>query len=116
MNCIKCGRDTTVLDTRMIETFLRRRRQCLHCKHRFSTYEIDDGMTKTIKKYLFPHSDTIAKRVALTRRNEKIVALLKQGVKHAVVAAEFGLSDNMISTIANRAGVKSYRKVKVLKK
>ncbi len=112
MNCVKCGRDTTVLDTRMIESFLRRRRECAHCKHRFSTYEIDDGMTKTIKKYLFPHSDTITKRVALTRRNEKIIDMLKQGYKHAVVAAEFGLSDNMISTIATRSGVASFKKTR----
>lgn len=109
MKCVRCGRDTAVLDTRMVDHMLKRRRECGHCGHRFSTYEIDDGCVKTIRKYMKPHAQAIAKRVALTRRNEKIIKMLEQGHKHAVVAAEFGLSDNMISTIARNNKIVAYR-------
>lgn len=43
MNCPKCGSKTKVLDTRdsdQFETCWWRRRQCLNCKHKFTTYEI----------------------------------------------------------------------------
>ena len=109
MKCPRCGRDTTVQETRFVEQMLRRRRHCSHCDHRFSTYEIDDGLLKTIKRHWAPHRKAVTKRIALTQRNEKIVARLLSGDKHAVVADEFGLSDNMISTIARRAGIPAYR-------
>ena len=43
MNCPKCGSKTKVIDTRdsdQFETCWWRRRQCLNCKHKFTTYEI----------------------------------------------------------------------------
>jgi hypothetical protein len=42
MVCPKCDGDTGVLDTRprMQNKQLRRRRKCLSCGHRFSTYEV----------------------------------------------------------------------------
>ncbi len=110
MNCVKCGRDTQVRESRMVDAMLRRRRECTHCGHRFSTYEMDDGLVKTIKKHMRPHMRAVAKRVELTRRNEKIIARLKEGVKHSAVAVEFGLCDSMISTIARRHGLPSFRK------
>ena len=109
MTCTRCGRLTEVRATRTTDGMIRRRRECTHCGHRFSTFEIDDGLLKTIQKHMAPHREAIAKRVALTRRNEEIVARLNAGEKHSVVAAEFGLSDNMISTIARRAGIPAYR-------
>ena len=42
MNCIKCGcEDSKVIDSRSIEegNSIRRRRECLNCKYRFTTYE-----------------------------------------------------------------------------
>lgn len=108
MNCVRCGRDTSVLESRMVDAMLRRRRECTHCGHRFSTYEMDDGCVKTIKKHMYPHMRAVARRVELTRRNEKIIALLQSGIKHSAVAAEFGLSDSMVSTIARRNKVLSY--------
>lgn len=110
MNCVRCGRDTVVRESRMADYFLRRRRECSHCGHRFSTYEIDDGCVKTIKKYLTPHIKTIAKRVELTRRNERIIERLRTGEKHATIAMDFGLSDNMISTIARQNNIPTKRK------
>ncbi len=116
VNCVKCGRDTQVRESRMVDAMLRRRRECTHCGHRFSTYEMDDGLVKTIKKHMAPHMRAVAKRVALTRRNEKILARVREGIKHSAIAAEFGLCDSMVSTIARRAGLPSFRKSKVLKK
>lgn len=42
MHCIKCGcEESKVVDSRSIEegNSIRRRRECLHCKNRFTTYE-----------------------------------------------------------------------------
>lgn len=42
MHCIKCGcEESKVVDSRSIEegNSIRRRRECLNCKHRFTTYE-----------------------------------------------------------------------------
>ena len=112
MNCVRCGRETTVLSTRQDEFMLRRRRECCHCKHRFSSLEVDDGLLKTVKKYMAPHRAALAKRVALVQRNEKIITMLMAGEKHAVVAQQFGLSDNMVSTIARRNNVPSLRRLR----
>lgn len=40
--CDKCGGDSKVIDTRFYEVFNKRlrRRECLICKNRWSTYEI----------------------------------------------------------------------------
>lgn len=41
MICPKCGADTKVIETRTAEkNQIRRRRECLECKYRFTTYEI----------------------------------------------------------------------------
>lgn len=38
--CPLCGGDTKVTDTRPTEASLRRRRCCLVCAHRYTTYEV----------------------------------------------------------------------------
>ena len=46
MRCPKCqARDDKVIDSRAIkdETVIRRRRECLACEHRFTTYEEIEG-------------------------------------------------------------------------
>jgi hypothetical protein len=40
MNCEKCGGESAVIDSRDIYGTKRRRRECLACKFRWSTYEI----------------------------------------------------------------------------
>ena len=43
MKCPKCGAKTKVIDTRpseQAEVCWRRRRECLGCKHIFTTYEV----------------------------------------------------------------------------
>lgn len=40
MKCPSCGYDDSkVIDTRPDDTSIRRRRECLRCRHRFTTYE-----------------------------------------------------------------------------
>ena len=41
MTCPNCGGDTKVIDSRQQEDSVYRRRECLICKERFSTTEID---------------------------------------------------------------------------
>jgi len=49
MNCPDCRSDTRVLDTRerSDKREVRRRRECLVCKCRFSTIETDEGPVTT---------------------------------------------------------------------
>lgn len=120
MKCTKCGHgDTQVLETRKIQggQVTRRHRACGQCGHTYNTYEVDEIIWKSVKKVALGHHHTNAliKRSNLHARNEQILAMLKSGEKHSVVASEFGLSDNMISTIARRAGVPSYARQRGLK-
>lgn len=39
MNCSRCGHDTEVIDSRPRGTFVWRRRECIACHRRFTTYE-----------------------------------------------------------------------------
>ena len=41
MRCTKCGYPTIVLDSRetLKENTVRRRRKCISCEHKFTTYE-----------------------------------------------------------------------------
>lgn len=49
MNCPNCGGMTKVLDSRPNEDSTKRRRECLDCKQRFSTVEIDADYYETLK-------------------------------------------------------------------
>lgn len=53
MKCLRCGSNNTkVLDSRLIEqdTKIRRRRECLVCKHRFTTFETYEKQTLYVIK------------------------------------------------------------------
>lgn len=39
MRCPNCKNESQVIDTREAENSIRRRRECLNCQHRFTTYE-----------------------------------------------------------------------------
>ena len=111
MKCPKCGRPTSVVETREAfkGTASRRSRVCEACNNKFSTYEVDDGMMRTLRKYMEAHADAVLKRRSLTRRNERIVEMLEAGQKHLVVALEFELAPNSVSTIARNAGIPAYK-------
>lgn len=44
MNCPNCGGETKVVDSRPQEDGVQRRRECLECKERFKTVEIDSEL------------------------------------------------------------------------
>ena len=50
MKCIYCNQDTKVIDSRYSEAVIRRRRECLKCKQRFTTYERASLDLNIIKK------------------------------------------------------------------
>lgn len=54
MTCPVCGGKTHIVDSRSDGETVRRRRECLECKHRFTTKEIDvnllDKLLKTAEK------------------------------------------------------------------
>ena len=87
----------------------RRARKCTVCNHKFNTYEVDEGIWKTVRKHIPAHADAVEKKKILFARNQRIAALLRQGEKHSVIANQFGLCDSMISTIAAEMGIPSRR-------
>jgi transcriptional regulator NrdR family protein len=120
MKCTTCGHEgTAVLETRKLSEgqVTRRRHGCGHCGATFNTYEVDDRIWKSVKRLVINESRVagITRRQRLFHRNEQILELLKRGEKHSVVASQFGLSDNMISTIARKAGVPSYARQRGIK-
>ena len=50
MTCPNCGGNTKVIDSRPQEDSVYRRRECMVCKKRFSTTEIDLEMYQKITK------------------------------------------------------------------
>jgi len=50
MQCVFCGNETKVLDKRTTSDVTRRRRECLKCKKRFTTYERADISLAVVKK------------------------------------------------------------------
>ena len=52
MRCPYCGyQDSKVVDSRTVNDGIRRRRQCLHCSRRFTTYErVQAGSFLVVKK------------------------------------------------------------------
>ncbi|MBI5061073.1 MAG: transcriptional repressor NrdR [Candidatus Aenigmarchaeota archaeon] len=50
MRCVFCGNDTKVIDKRDNEETIRRRRECISCDKRFTTYERPEINLIVIKK------------------------------------------------------------------
>jgi transcriptional regulator NrdR family protein len=111
MKCPKCNSLTTVLETRELyaDTVNRRKRVCTTCAYKYNTYEIGDGLWRTMQKLIPAHADAIERKRILRQRNESICKRLLTGEKHASVANDYGLSDNMVSHIAKQMGVPSRR-------
>lgn len=94
---------------------MERLRQCEGpVTHRFRTFEVDDDLELTVAKHAMSpaRGATLAKRVRLHQRNQRILDALIAGGKHSEVAAAHKLSPNMVSTIARRAGLPAYRDLK----
>jgi len=74
MNCRKCGKKTTVYDSRPANYGIRRRRKCLSCLHRetsIETWEIEVQKTEAHKPQLVP-SPHPAKKKTATQKIQKI--------------------------------------------
>ena len=52
MRCPECGEETEVVDSRKSHNTIRRRRECLNCGLRFTTYEVLDYDYQDLKKLL----------------------------------------------------------------
>lgn len=50
MKCPNCHSDTKVIDSRSTLYEKRRRRECINCKTRFTTYERMDNRANVVKK------------------------------------------------------------------
>ena len=65
MTCPVCGGDTIVLDSRPRPDTVHRRRKCLNCDHRFSTYEVDkelyDKLTWSIDEFFETNEEQMQK-------------------------------------------------------
>ena len=60
MNCPKCGnKELRVVDSRSFATRTRRRRQCMNCGYRFTTYEISE-----VQVALFEKAERIRSKLA----------------------------------------------------
>jgi transcriptional repressor NrdR len=51
MTCDGCGFETCVKDTQWSNDTIRRRRECLRCKSRFTTYEIRDELYSVLRNH-----------------------------------------------------------------
>ena len=74
MNCRKCGKKTTVYDSRPANYGIRRRRKCLSCLHRetsIETWEIEVQKTEAHKPQLVP-SPHPAKKKRTTAKRQKV--------------------------------------------
>lgn len=104
MRCRVCGADLRTLETRAAAGgfVVKRLRECPN-GHRYSTYEVDDSLEKTVIKFA-ERRDRVTKIEARVRRYHRNAAIIDKALqeKHSVVAEEFGLSDNMVSTIVRR--------------
>jgi len=100
-----------VSETRNVhaDVVTRRTRNCTDCNNKFNTYEVDEGIWKTLRTYIPAHANAVERKKIRFIRNQRIATLLRQGEKHAVIAHQFGLSDNMVSTIAAEMGIPSRR-------
>lgn len=109
MKCPVCGGATSVLEKREIHngSLAKRRLSCTTCEHRFNTFEIYEGLYASVKRHTPAHVKGVEKCRKLYARNQEILKRLLAGEKHASIASDYKLSDNMVSTIARRLGVPS---------
>lgn len=75
MNCFKCKGKTKVIEVRFIDEgrTIRRRRVCLHCTHRQTSYERDESAIR---------EEMAAKESAL----KQIIGLARSTLNHSAAA------------------------------
>jgi len=57
MNCPKCNHhNSLVIETRKKDTYVRRRRKCPKCKHRWTTFETEGKIVNSKSKLIVDNS------------------------------------------------------------
>ena len=87
MNCPKCKENNIhVIDSREVDNTVRRRRECLSCKHRWTTYEISEATyDKAIPVTANKETLTRLSNIMLTHLKTDIPIMINQyisGVKY----------------------------------
>lgn len=103
MHCLKCGcEESKVVDSRMVEesNSIRRRRECINCKNRFTTYErIEFTPIMVIKKngvrQQFDRNKIISGMIKSCEKRP----VSTQTIEKAVDEIESELNNNMIKEI-----------------
>lgn len=103
MHCLKCGcEESKVVDSRMVEesNSIRRRRECINCKNRFTTYErIEFTPIMVIKKngvrQQFDRNKIIGGMIKSCEKRP----VSTQTIEKAVDEIESELNNNMIKEI-----------------
>lgn len=97
MRCPKCGsKKIKVIDSRSQDksNAIKRRRECLECHHRFTTFERCEDPLEVIKSN---------GKIQLFDRNKLMVGLVRATVKRNVSIEELNLLiDDIISTIVDQ--------------
>jgi len=83
VRCLYCGSEdpgTKVVDSRQLEDTIRRRRECIACERRFTTYE----------KYERPSTFSVAKKDGRREdyRREKLIGAIKSACYKRPISAE----------------------------
>jgi transcriptional repressor NrdR len=107
MNCPYCHReDTQVTDSRITATgdAIKRRRQCKHCKRRFTTYERIERIGLTVVKKdntRVPYSrDKLQKGIAVACTKRPVPADRIEEAVNEIESQLFGLGTSEVSTTA----------------
>ncbi len=131
MLCPLCKKsDTKVLDSRDEETFVRRRRQCLKCEYRFTTFEkIDLPNIKIVKRdgsYQDYDRNKLSRgiKLALEKRPfscqqvDEIIATIEQSIinKHKKEISSKEIGDIVVEKLRQVDEVAYLRFVSVFKK
>lgn len=85
MRC-SCGGDTRVVDSRILDFGLRRRRLCMECGNRFNTLETVLKESRKIPKPVAKKAPYVAKEVAEKIKQKKLQA--RRGVEDMLIARE----------------------------
>lgn len=102
MRCRVCGDPLRVVETReeAYGLIVRRVRLCPR-GHRYSTYEVDDSLQKTIIKFAERRDriEHMMDRIERYRRNERIVRRAASGEKHELIAVNESIAPNTVSHV-----------------
>lgn len=108
MKCPQCGRPSSMgLSIPRAEGYVMEHHRACRLGHSFHTYEVMGSLTRTIARHAEKSVTRMKLRAQLFERNEGIKDRLLARQKHEVIASEFGVSPEMVGTLAARWRIKS---------